>query len=217
MSYVCSYILTCTAFHHSALKSPFYPPTLLDLVCATSHKPSLRVPGGYMYTYQEHGKNKLDEPPPPRDDHDDDITSTMTDEIDLGEDDEDGDCQYAPSSIGSPAPRCCMLDDEDDTLEILAVAADNAEDPYPICVYDPEWFDLPSDACPRILVFLVLSVPQVTGRGIAESNSLHVPSPALAPSPNGMSSSSLDVDLYRKRIRCVQMEAHESATIAVTN
>jgi len=108
-------------------------------------------------------------------------------DIDPGEDDDDGDgsClrSYAPSSIGSPAPKCRALDDDDcDTLGRLD-ALDGRDDLQPICVYDPEWFDLPNDICPRILVSLAWSAPQTTALSIAIAES--IPSHAFAPSSNG--------------------------------
>lgn len=113
-------------------------------------------------------------------------------DVDPGEDDEDGDCSglrsYTPSSIGSPAPKCRALDDDDydmlDRLDALD-GLDGPDNPQPICVYDPEWFDLPSDICPRILVSLAWSAPQTTSLSIpiADSSTSHV----FAPNSNGMS------------------------------
>jgi len=111
-------------------------------------------------------------------------------DVDPGEDDDDGDCSclrsYTPSSIGSPGPKCRALDDDCDCdmLDRLD-ALDGPDNPQPICVYDPEWFDLPSDICPRILVSLAWSAPQTTALSIpiADSSTSHV----FALSSNGMS------------------------------
>jgi hypothetical protein len=102
-------------------------------------------------------------------------------QIDPDEDDEDCDCQcfrsYAPSSIGSPPPKCLTLDDDDVNLEVSAAFDGDA----PTCVYDPKWFGLPPNACPRILVSFALPVPQAIGWS-------HVSSSALAPNSSGMAS-----------------------------